>query len=116
MKRNLCRKVVYVTAEWLEFNTRSVTGEILSLPALGSSGGINDVLFLMRAMSQPAHLCGAEQYIWRMQCYFDNMDVSSFSSLFNKDWERAKRMEERWRAEQSPVPACVNPDVDAGRG
>ena len=64
------------------------------------------MLLLMRAMSQPAHLCSAEQYTWRMQYYFDNMGgVSSFSSPFNKDWERGKRMEEGWRAEQSHVPA-----------
>lgn len=109
-------KAVYAAAERLEFDARSVTGEILTLLALGSSGGINDVLFLMRATSQPAHLCSAGQYIWRKRCYFDNMAVSSFSSFFNKDWDRGKRVEEGWRAEQSLLPAPINPDVDAGGG
>lgn len=44
------------------------------------------------------------------------MAVSSFSSFFNKDWDRGKRVEEGWRAEQSLLPAPINPDVDAGGG
>lgn len=49
--------MVCVTAERFEFKARSVRGEMLSLPAMGK---INDVLFLTRAMSQPAPVwCGA---------------------------------------------------------
>lgn len=57
-------------------------------PVAASSGVINDVLSLTRAMSQAARPGGAEQDVWRMRCCSANRDVRSFSSLLIKDWER----------------------------